>query len=102
MSSFYPSTIGAMNIEPSNLIFKVILPANQYRPRGGNLPYHGITDVQLVKGNKESFEDDIAQEVFDNFQGGDYLSFGHKWMNLPSVTDVYEELVKELGEECIA
>lgn len=102
MSSFYPSTIAAMNIEPSNLIFKVILDCTQYDVRGGKLPFHGITDIQIVEENDDSFKDDIAKEVFDNFQTKDYLSFGHKWMNLPSVEEVYDELVKELGEVSVA
>lgn len=94
MSSFYPSTIFAMNIDPSTLIFKMILQPNQYDVRGGKLPFNGITDVQLVEENSDSFSGDVAKEVMDNFQTRDYVSTGHKWMNLPSVNEVYNEMVK--------
>ena len=94
MSAFYPSTIRVMNIDPSTLIFKMILDASQYDVRGGNLPFNGITDVQLVKKNSDSFTGDVAKEVMDNFQTRNYLSMGHKWMNMPSVNDVYKELCK--------
>ena len=38
-----------MNIDPSTLIFKMILSSNQYDVRGGKLPFNGITDIQMVK-----------------------------------------------------
>ena len=94
MSAFYPSTIRALNIDPSCLIFKMIMDASQYDVRGGSLPYHGITDTQVVKKNGDSFTGDIAKEVMDNFQTKNYLSAAYKWLNLPSVNDVYEELIK--------
>jgi len=96
MSRFYPSCIAAMNIEPSCLIFKAIIDPSQYDVRGGNIPFNGITDVQVNEKNNDSFADDIAKEVFDNFQTRNYLSIGHKWLNLPSVNEVYEKLKEEL------
>lgn len=93
MSSFYPSTIRAMNIDPSTLIFKVIIQANQFDVRGGDLPYHGITDVQLGI-EKDSFQGDIAKEIMDNFQTRNIISTAKKWLNLPGVIDVYKELKK--------
>ena len=97
MSKFYPSVIDAMNVDPSTLIFKCILDSSQYDVRGGNIPYHGITDVQLVKDNNDSFKGDVAKEVFDNFQTRNYLSVAYKWLNAPSVNDIYEACLKELS-----
>lgn len=96
MSSFYPSTIFAMNIDPSTLIFKMILDSNQYDVRGGKLKFNGITDTQIVLDNNDSFAGDIAKEAMDNFQTRDYISTAHKWMNLPSVNDVYNEMILRL------
>ena len=97
MSRFYPSCIAAMNIDPSCLMFKCIIDPSQYDVRGGTIPFHGITDSQMVKTNNDSFETDIAKEVIDNFQTRNWLTFGHKWLNMPSVNDVYEKLKEELG-----
>lgn len=94
MSAFYPSTIRAMNIDPSTLIFKVIMNPDQYDVRGGDIPFNGITDTQLVKTNSDSFKDDIAKEVFDNFQTRNYLTTANKWLNFPSVNEVFQELNK--------
>lgn len=98
MSSFYPSTIDAMNIDPSTLIFKMSMNANQYNVRGGDLPYKGITDVQLNNHNSDSFKDDISKEFIDNIQTDDILYTGYKWLNLPSVNDMYDEIKKKLGD----
>ena len=51
-----------------------------------------------MEDNDDSFSGDIGKEFMDNFQTKNYLSVGYKWFNLPSVNDVYEELVKELGD----
>ena len=97
MSSFYPYTIYTHNIDPSCLYFKTFVPAEQFKIRGGTLEYHGVTDKQLVAKNKDSFTGDIAKEVFENFYSRNWISTGHKWNNLPSVNDVYEECKKKLG-----
>ena len=48
----------------------------------------------------DAFEDssvDGAKECIDNFQTGNYMSFGSKWMNMPNAYDVFNRLVNELG-----
>lgn len=97
MSAFYPSTIEAMNIDPSCLIFKCIVPSNQFNVRGGKLKYNGITDVQMCKDNKDTFGDDVSKEIMDNFQTKNYISFAHKWLNFPSINQVYERLMRDYG-----
>lgn len=97
MSSFYPNTIITMNIEPSTLYFKCICDAKQFEPQGGKLKFNGYTDRQLVATNSNSFEGDIAKEIFDNFQTRNYISVATKWNNLPGIDDLYEACLKELG-----
>lgn len=92
MSRFYPSCIAANNIEGSTLIFKAIVDSSQFDVRGGENPYHGITDFQINPNNEDTFSGDIAKEIFDNFQTRNYINVGHKWLNLPSISDVCKEL----------
>jgi hypothetical protein len=73
------------------------LYSDQYDVRGGKIPFHGITDVQMVKDNKDSFANDVASEVMDNFQTGNIISTAHKWMNLPSTVEVFRKCMKKLG-----
>ena len=92
MSSFYPNSIMAMNIDPSTLIFKVIMPARQFDMFDGPMYLRGIT--------RDCFnvDDDTAKECFDNFQTGNTLVTGWKWMGLPNVYDTHQymkEVIKK-------
>lgn len=86
MSAFYPNSIGAMNIDASNLIFKVIMPMEQFDLFGGEMSFKGIT------GNGFAREDDGAKECIDNFQTSNYMSMAHKWLGLPSIDEIYNRL----------
>lgn len=97
MTAFYPSTIMVLNIAPSTLIFKATILADNYDVRGGDIPFHGFTDVQLVEDNMDSFSGDISAEIFDNFQTGNILSTGHKFMNLPTVTEIEREIMEKVA-----
>jgi hypothetical protein len=90
MSSFYPSSIFAMNIDPSTLIFKTIMPIDQFENYGGNLKLRGITNDYFNIG------DDAAKECIDNFQTGNFTTTGTKWLNLPTVDEVYKVLKEML------
>jgi len=97
MSRFYPSCIIAMNIDPSTLIFKLLVDSSQFNVRGGGLKYRGITDTHIVKGNSDTFSGDIGKEIIDNYQTGNILTFGNKWLNLPSVESMCKKIRKELS-----
>lgn len=99
MSAFYPNTIYAMNICKSTLLFKIICDASQFDVRGGTIPFKGITDVQMVKDNDDSFTGDVAKEIIDNFQSKNYLSVGYKFMNLPSLEEVEDELIDMFNDD---
>ena len=87
MSAFYPSSIIAMNIDPSTLIFKVIVNANQFID--GDVKYNGFIEMER--------NSDVSKEVFDNFQTDNIITMGHKWFNLPSV----EELARKCEEKLL-
>ena len=95
MGAFYPSTIEVMNIDPNCLIFKMEVMADIFENRGGTYKYNGITDDQIVDTNSDSFTGDISKEIMDNYQSKHYLSFGYKWLNLPSISEIYDELERE-------
>lgn len=95
MKAFYPSTQMGNNMSKSTLIFKFYLDCNKYDVRGGEIPFHGFTDVELVEDNTPSFVGDISAEVIDNFQCGNILSTGRKFLNLPSISDLVSQIKKE-------
>ena len=69
--------------------------ADIFENRGGTYKYNGITDDQIVDTNSDSFTGDISKEIMDNYQSKHYLSFGYKWLNLPSISEIYDELERE-------
>lgn len=95
MSAFYPSTIIELNIDPMTLIFKCIVPKGQFDR--GEKKLRSITYTLPDDDDGYDDADDLAKEVFDNFATRNYLSVGYKFLNMPLVTEMYEELRKELG-----
>lgn len=88
MTAFYPSSIDAINIIPSALIFKAIVPLDQFRK--GDLKINSIT-----ASNFKEEDTDCAAELFDNILTQNRLYTGSKWFNLPTVEDVYKRLKKK-------
>ena len=97
MSSFYPSTIFAMNVDPSALHFKCYLDASQFSVLGGDKKIHTYSHVRTLPKEASDFHDDVAKEAFDNFQTRNWLCTGHKWFNLPSVHKLHKIVSEELG-----
>lgn len=95
MAAFYPNTINAMNIDPIALIFKAIIKPDNFDIRGGKNKFNGITGAQMVKSNSDTFDGDVAKECFDNFQTRNYMSTANKWLNFPSVAEIYKACLKK-------
>ena len=90
MTAFYPNSIMGCNIAANSLIFKVSMPISQYDIFSGDIPFNGIT------GNCFDANSDAGKECIDNFQTKNYMTSCTKWMNFPSVYDVYTRLKKRL------
>ena len=100
MSAFYPSTIQGMNIDPTTLLFKMIVPPTIFDVKGGEYKFNGITDVQLIEKNRDNWtEEDIGGEIMDNFTTGNIISFAHKWLNFPTIDDVVRAIQKGKKDE---
>lgn len=89
--AFYPNSNRSMNITPNALIFKAYVSSNQFLK--GDKSVHGMfKDMYNVP------DCDVAKDLFDNFLTHDYLYSCHKWMNLPSVDEMYDIINEKLGE----
>ena len=53
--------------------------------------YHEHDELEYTES------DDMAKEIFDNFQTGNVLTTGYKWLNLPSAEECLEYLERKLG-----
>ena len=93
MSAFYPYTISIMNINPACLIFKVIIPRSTFTTEKKGVMkkiYHEHDELEYAEN------DDMAKEIFDNFQTGNVLTTGYKWLNLPSAEECLEYLERKM------
>lgn len=97
MTAFYPHVIISHNIDELCLYFRVSCPVTTFDIRGGSQPWKGITDKYLappIDGKVEEFyTEDAAKEIFDNFQTGNVISTGYKFLNMPSVDELYSSLL---------
>ena len=102
MKAFYPSTNIACNISGPTLVGKIILDSNQY----DTSPNHMYEDLIPMRGythhpgfeKKKRFAGDVSNECIDNFQTGNVLAFGRKWLNLPSVTQMAQRIRRMCGK----
>lgn len=102
MGAFYPSSIIGCNIDPSTLIFKMIMYRATFTTGGYKMKQYileenenKITDPKQKEVRLDN--DDLGKDAIDNYQTGNVLSTGYKWLNLPSVDKVYKKLQKKLG-----
>lgn len=102
MTAFYPHTNISHNINELCLCFRVSCPVTVFDIRGGAQPWKGITDKYIappIEGKVEEFyTEDAAKEIFDNLQTGNILSTGYKFLNMPSVDDMYASLLIRMGD----
>lgn len=99
MSSFYPSSIIAMNIDPSTLLFKMVLDKNQFDVCGGKMRFRGITDFSPIGATTQFDLGDLAKECIDNAQTGNVVNTMTKWFNLPTVDELDELLMQKVRDE---
>ena len=103
MTAFYPHTNISHNIDELCLYFRVSCPVSTFDIRGGSQPWKGITDKYIappIDGKVEEFyTEDAAKEIFDNFQTGNVMSTGYKFLNMPSMDDMYTSLILRMGAD---
>lgn len=92
MGRFYPSSICAMNIDPSTLIFKCICDPRQYDVMGGFLKFNGITHYSKIESPTAFDIGDLAKEIVDNYQTGNAVCTATKWFNAPTVDSLIEDM----------
>ena len=80
VSSLYPSIIISNNIGQNPLVGKVVL---------------NIDDWRHINQDPSNKYFDPAKDLFDDFMTKNYSATGKKWFNLPTLSEVLEELESE-------
>lgn len=97
MSAFYPNSVIGCNIDPSTLIFKMIINWDKFDQYNNSKKYklhriHSENDLDTI----DNVADDCSKEIMDNFLTRNYMCTGHKWLNLPTSEEVYNRLKNKL------
>ena len=92
MGSFYPSNKISSNMDPSTLLFKALIDnqcfiSGQYTNKSLNTNY----EERDKNGNLR--KNDITGEIVNTYVSGNILSFGYNYLNIPSITELYTELI---------
>ena len=77
VSSLYPSIIISNNIGQNPLVGKVILNAEKWKH---------------INQDPTNIYFDPAKDLFDDILTKNYSKIGHKWFNLPTLSEILEEL----------
>lgn len=98
MGSFYPSIKISSNMDPLTLLFKAAFindefSSGEFTNRSQNQEY----EEKDKNGNMRQV--DITGEAVNTYAGGNVLTFGYNFLNLPSVAQVYEQVKKMSGGE---
>lgn len=98
MSAFYPSNKIASNMDPITLLYKASLDNNDFI--SGEISNKSL-NTNYVKRDKNGNEKnvDFTGEALNTVLGGNLLTFGFNYLNLPSITDIAREVIKEIKKK---
>jgi hypothetical protein len=95
MGSFYPSNKIASNMDPSTLIFKAEFDNNDFL--SGKYTNKSLNTIYQEKDKNGKIRNvDNTGEAINTFASGNLLTFGYNYLNLPSITELYRIVNKEL------
>ena len=95
MSSFYPSNKIFSNMDPITLIYKASLDNNDFL--SGEINNRSL-NTDYIKKDKNGNEKttDFTGEALNAVLGENILTVGFNYLNLPSITELTDRVIKEL------
>jgi hypothetical protein len=95
MGSFYPSNKIASNMDPSTLIFKAEFDNDEFI--SGKYNNRSLNTIYQEKDkNGKTRNVDNTGEAINTFASNNLLTFGYNYLGLPSITELYRMVNKEL------
>ena len=95
MSSFYPSNKIASNMDPDTMLYKAIVNKEDFI--SGECHNKSLNTQYIEKDkNGKIREIDITGQIIHTYAGKNILTFGFNYMNLPSISELYAEVMKVL------
>ena len=98
--SYYPSTKMGMNQDPMSLEFKCVIDNDVFRNHQcTNLSFNQEYKWKDSKNNWH--EKDVSGPIVNAYKNKNYASLLHNWMNVPTVTEIFDALDTELMHDTL-
>lgn len=97
MGAFYPSIKIASNMDPITLLYKASLINDEFK--SGEFPNKSLNTTYEEKDkNNKIRKVDITGEAINTYVSGNILTFGYNYNSLPSITELTDKVLMELGK----
>ena len=90
-ASYYPSTKMAMNMDPMSLLFKCKINNRVFT--NNQCVNHSFNQEYVWHDSKNKpHDEDMTGPIINSYKNGNEMSVLSNWFNVPSVSDIFEEL----------
>ena len=90
-ASYYPSTKMAMNMDPMSLLFKCKINNRVFT--NNQCVNHSFNQEYVWHDSKNKpHDEDMTGPIINSYKNGNEMSLLSNWFNVPSVSDIFEEL----------
>jgi hypothetical protein len=90
-ASYYPSTKMAMNMDPMSLLFKCKINNRVFT--NNQCVNHSFNQEYVWHDSKNKpHDEDMTGPIINSYKNGNEMSVLSNWFNVPSVSEIFEEL----------
>ena len=94
-ASYYPSTKMGMNMDPMSLLYKCKIDNQVFVQQCVN---HSFNQVYIWHDSKNKpHDEDLTGPIINSYKNGNEMSLLYNWFNIPSVSEVFEQLDAMIG-----
>lgn len=95
MTGFYPACKCFSNMDPSTLLYKASFINNEFI--NGECVNNSLNQTyEEIDKNKNTRIVDITGEAIQTYLSGNILTFASNWLNMPSITTMYNEYMNSV------
>ena len=94
-ASYYPSTKMGMNMDPMSLLYKCKIDNNVFADRCVNHSFN--QEYTWYDSKNRPHAEDMTGPIINSYKNGNEMSLLYNWLNVPSVSEIFEYLDAKLS-----
>ena len=94
-ASYYPSTKMAMNMDPMSLLYKCKIDNKVFVDRCVNHSFN--QEYTWYDSKNKPHAEDMTGPIINSYKNGNEMSLLYNWLNVPSVSEIFEYLDAKLS-----